>query len=279
MSKTVYDVIIIGAGVAGMTSAIYARRAGKTVLLLEAKMHGGQIINTLNIANWPGETSISGADLSKKIYHQVNNLGVEVRYEEAEEIRQSEEYGDLGDAEDETRPLWMVKTEDEEYLCGVIIIATGTEPRKLSDKQTKEAGKRPISYCATCDGALYKGKNVVVVGSGNTAKHEIAYLSNLASKVFQIHHDDPIPEDAEAIFVAIGRVPNTTVVEGVVDIDKDGYIVAGEDCRTSAPGIFVAGDCRTKNLRQLVTAVGDGAVAASEAVKYLNGGGHGGRSN
>ena len=145
----------------------------------------------------------------------------------------------------------------------------GTEPRKLSEAQMKDAGERAVSYCATCDGALFKDKPVVVVGSGNTAKHEIAYLKNIASEVYHIHHDEPIPEDAVAVFVAIGRVPSTEVARGLVEIDENGFIVANEDCHTSCPGVFAAGDCRTKSIRQLVTAAGDGAIAATEAVHYL----------
>ncbi|MBR5354792.1 MAG: FAD-dependent oxidoreductase, partial [Alphaproteobacteria bacterium] len=150
-----------------------------------------------------------------------------------------------------------------------VIIATGTEPRRLSEKQEKDAGERAISYCAICDGALYKDKPVVVVGSGNTAKQEIKYLENIASKVYHIHHDDPIPKDAVAVFVAIGRVPATEEFEKLVELDDAGFIVASEDCKTSCSGVFVAGDCRTKAVRQLVTASGDGAVAADAALKYL----------
>lgn len=250
-----YDCIIIGAGIAGLTAAIYLERAGKNVLVLESKIHGGQIINTVNIENWPGELGVSGAELMQKIYQQAIDLGAEVGYEKVIGIVDGNEK--------------IVKTEDGEYKTDAIIIATGTEPRKMSEKQTADAGKRAISYCATCDGALYKGKPVVVVGSGNTAKHEIAYLENLASKVYHIHHDDPIPEEAVAVFVAIGRIPNTGIFNGIVDLDQDGYIVASEDCKTSAKGIFVAGDCRTKDIRQLVTAAGDGAVAADAVIKYL----------
>ncbi len=250
--------IIVGAGIAGMTAAIYVRRADKTVLVIENKAYGGQIISTLKVSNWPGEQEISGADLSRRIYHQMNNFGAELKYEDVVSI---EVDGDKNG--------FLVKTDENEYSCGAIILAVGTEPRKLSKKQAEDAGKRPISYCATCDGALYKGKPVVVVGSGNTAKYEMQYLSSIASKVYHIHHDDPIPKDAEAVFVAIGRVPNTRFLNGVVDLDVDGYVVAGEDCHTSRNGIFVAGDCRTKATRQLVTAAGDGAVAANEAVRYL----------
>lgn len=252
------DIIIIGAGMAGLTAAIYARRAGKSVLVLEGKIHGGQIINTLKVDNWPGDPGVSGPDLMNKIYHQVNNLGAEVEYDEVVSIQKTAENGEF-----------LVKTEDEEYSSGAIILAVGTEPRKLSEKQTKEAGKRPISYCATCDGALYKGKPVVVVGSGNTAKYEIKYLEGICSKVYHIHHDDPIPDEAVAVFAAIGRVPNTEFLQDLVKLDKDGYIEAGEDCETSCSGIFVAGDCRTKETRQLVTAAADGAVAANAAVQYL----------
>lgn len=240
---------------AGLTAAIYLQRAGRKTLVLESKIHGGQIINTINIENWPGDFRVSGADLMQKVYQQASELGTEVEYEEVVEVVDGTEK--------------VVKTEDDEYRAKSIIIATGTEPRKMSVKQTADAGKRAISYCATCDGALYKSKPVVVVGSGNTAKHEIAYLENIASKVYHIHHDDPIPEEAVAVFVAIGRVPNTGVFGDIVDLDKNGYIVAGEDCKTSAKGIFVAGDCRTKSVRQLVTAAGDGAVAAEAAINYL----------
>ena len=252
-----YDIIIIGAGVAGMTAAIYAGRANKKVLILEKKLSGGQIITASKVMNWPGELLISGADLTKKISHQVDSLGIKTKYETVEKVEEIKDGG------------FLVKTDESGYSCGAVIIAVGTEPRRLSKKQAEEAGFRPISYCATCDGSLYQGKPVVVVGSGNTAKHEIDYLKNIASKVYHIHHSDPIPEDAEAIFVAIGRIPETEAFDGLIELDENEYIVAGEDCHTSKEGIFVAGDSRTKTLRQLVTAAADGAVAAVEAVKFL----------
>lgn len=264
-----YDVIIIGAGMAGMTAAIYAARAGKTVLVLENKITGGQIVNSARVDNWPGELGISGAELMDKIYHQANKFGAEFRYEVVEEV------GDNRDSRDGSG-RFKVKTDESEYICNDIIIATGTTPRKLSKKQMEMVGERPISYCATCDGALYEGKPVVVVGSGNTAKHEIAYLEGIASEVYQIHHDDPIPDEAEAVFVAIGRVPDTSVFVGFVEMDADGYIIASEDCRTSREGVFVAGDCRTKGVRQLVTAAADGAVAVSEMTKDVAKGENGG---
>ena len=252
-----YDIVIIGAGMAGLTAAIYGCRAGKKVLVLEGKVYGGQIMDTLTIENWPGSYKVSGAKLMKKIRDQAVDLGVEIKLDEAVEI------ADMGDYKE-------VVGEDEKYQAKTVILAMGTEPRRMSEKQTKEAGDRVISYCATCDGALYKDKPVVVVGSGNTAKYEIKYLEKIVSKVYHIHHDDPIPDDAVAVFVAIGRVPSTQIVRDFVDMDKDGYIVAGEDCKTSRAGVYVAGDCRTKNIRQLVTAAADGAVAATNATNYLN---------
>lgn len=252
-----YDIVIVGAGIAGLTAAIYGRRAGKSVLVLEGKVYGGQIINTFSIENWPGDFGVSGVDLMKKVYQQAVDLGAEVEFEEVVKLEKKD-------------GNFVVKTEDGEHIARAVILAMGTEPRKLSEKQAKDAGKRAISYCATCDGALYKGKSVVVVGSGNTAKYEMKYLGNIASKVYHIHHDDPIPEDTVAVFVAIGRVPNTKFLQGFVDLDKEGYVVAGEDCKTSRGGVYVAGDCRTKDVRQLVTAAADGAVAAEVAVRYLD---------
>ena len=249
-----YDIIIIGAGMAGLTSAIYACRANKKVLVLENKVAGGQIIDSLMISNWPGEKKISGTDLMKNILAQAKDLGAEIKYEEVSSV-----------SFDDT---FEIVTDENTYEAKSVIVATGTNPRKLSEKQAKDAGDRPISYCATCDGALYADKPVVVVGHGNTAKYEIKYLENIASKVYQIHHDEKIPEDAEAVFVAIGRVPNTEFLKDFVKLDKDGYVVS-ENCETSVDGVFVAGDCRTKDLRQLVTAASDGAVAATRAIQYL----------
>ncbi len=256
-----YDVVVIGAGIAGMTAAIYVKRAGKNVLALDSKTYGGQIIQTMEIANWPGDPGVSGVDLSQKIYHQMNNLGVDFEYAEVLAV---EDTGVEGSSE-----RFVVKTDDGEYACGAIIIATGTVPRELPPERVKEAAGRPISYCATCDGAFYKGKPVIVIGRGKTAESEIKYLKNIASKVYSVYRTDPFPEDAAAIFVAIGREPNTEAFKELVKTDERGYIVAGEDCKTSHEGVFVAGDVRTKEVRQLVTAAGDGAVAAEEAVRFL----------
>ena len=245
-----YDVIIVGAGMAGLTAAIYAGRAGKKVVVFESKVKGGEIVESNMVSNYPGAIDVSGMDLMKTVAEQAKSFGAEIKLEEVVEIK------DLGEAK-------KVMTDEGEYEAKSIILAMGTEPRKLSEKQAADAGDRPVSYCATCDGALYTGKPVVVVGSGNTAKYEMAYLEKICSKVYHIHHDDPIPADAEAVFVAIGRVPQTELVRDLVELDDKGYVVAGEDCKTSCPGVYVAGDCRTKGVRQLVTAAGDGAIAAS----------------
>ena len=253
-----YDILIIGAGMAGLTAAIYGSRASKSVLVFESKVAGGQIVDSLNVSNWPGEVGVAGADLMKKISSQAKEMGAEIKYEEVSSITSSIDSG------------FVVATDDGEYKARVVIIAVGTEPRKMSAAQTADAGDRPISYCATCDGALYKDKPVVVVGHGNTAKNEIKYLEGICSKVYNIHHDEPIPEDAEAVFVAIGRVPSTAFLKGFVELDDAGYVISNETCATSVPGVLVAGDCRVKEVRQLVTAASDGAVAATNAVGFLN---------
>lgn len=252
----VYDIVIIGAGMAGMTAALYAGRAGKKTLVIERSAEGGQIITSSHVGNWPGVPNTTGAELMKKVFEQAKELDVDFEYADIDKIEKD-------------GIIWRVSGGGESFEGKTVVLAMGTVPRKLGEKQTADAGVRPISYCATCDGALYKGKPVVVVGSGNTALHEMKYLEGICSKVYHIHHDDPIPDDAEAVFVAIGRVPGAEFLKDLVDVDENGYVIAGEDCKTSVPGIFVAGDCRTKSLRQLVTAAADGAVAANEAVKYL----------
>ena len=253
-----YDILIIGAGMAGLTAAIYGVRASKSVLVLESKTAGGQILESRSVSNWPGSPEISGVDLMKEVEGQAKKMGAEIKYEEVSNVSAS----DGG---------FLVFTEENEYKARAVIIATGTKPREMSEAQTADAGDRPISYCATCDGALYAGKPVVVVGHGNTAKYEIKYLENIASKVYNIHHDEPIPEDVEAVFVAIGRVPYTDFLRGFIELDSDGYVVADENCKTSVPGVFVAGDVRVKEVRQLVTAASDGAIAATSAINYLAG--------
>ena len=303
-----YDVVIIGAGIAGLTAAIYVRRSNKTVLVLEGQAYGGQIINTLQIENWPGDYGVSGVDLMQKIYKQATELGAEVEFEEVEVV---EKVG-----ED-----FVIKTEDGEYKAGAVILAVGAEDKKLGIEREAELTGRGVSYCATCDGAFYKGKNVAVIGGGNTALYDAVYLADIADKVHVVHRRDEfrgdavlveklkrkenvefvlgyVPEqilgndkvagvklvpsgrvdsatsekilDVDGIFVAIGKKPATEKYAELVKLDENGYIVASEDCRTSCDGVYVAGDCRTKDIRQLVTAAADGAVAADAAVNYLS---------
>lgn len=297
-----YDLVVIGAGIAGLTAAIYGKRAGLSVLVLEGKVPGGQIINTLEIENWPGDFGVSGADLIQKVQKQAMGLGAEIEMEEVLKISGDKSAG------------FVVTTEDGEYEAKTVILAVGAENKKLGLAREDELIGRGVSYCATCDGAFYKDKAVAVIGGGNTALGDALYLSELASKVFLVHRRDEFRGDAslvekvkakenielvlgfipseilgeekvtclkvelkdgegvragdkyrfldvDGVFVAIGQKPATEFLKGFVDLDENGYIVAGEDCVTSRAGVFAVGDCRTKSVRQLVTAAGDGAVA------------------
>ncbi len=299
-----YDIIVIGAGPAGMTAAIYARRASKTVLVLEAVTYGGQIINTPDIENYPVTAHISGFDFSTKVYEQAKDLGAEFVFEKAVEIR------------DENGVKTVVTTKNA-YEAKAVILATGSENRKLGLENEDALVGRGVSYCATCDGNFFRKKTVAVVGGGNTALEDALYLADLCEKVYLIHRRDSFRgEETNAerlkarenvefvynsnvtkliaekrlkaievtnrldgsvrtielngLFIAVGRVPENQNFGSLVKLDESGYVVAGEDCHTNYEGIFVAGDTRTKALRQLVTATADGAMAATEAVKYIN---------
>lgn len=297
-----YDIIVIGAGPAGMTASIYARRALKKVLVLEAVSYGGQIINTLDIENYPVEAHISGFDFSTKLYNQAVDLGAEFIFEKCIKIEKKNSSFD-------------VFTPNCKYQCKSLIIATGTENRKLGlDREHEYIGKG-LSYCATCDGAFYKKKDVAVVGGGNTALEDALYLSNICNKVYLIHRRNEFRGDnsvvdkikgknnidiiynsnvtkligderlssievsntdgsikeifVSGLFVAVGKIPENEIFKDLIKMDENGYILASENCHTNIDGIFVAGDNRTKLLRQLVTATSDGAVAATEAIHYL----------
>ena len=298
-----YDIIIIGAGPAGLTAAIYARRASKNVLVLEAKSYGGQIINTLDIENYPVEAHISGFDFATKLYNQTKELGAEIKFEKVVDIN------DKGQVKE-------VITTKNTYTSKAVIIATGSENRKLGIEKEAELIGKGISYCATCDGAFFRKKNVAVVGGGNTALEDALYLSDLVNKVYLIHRRDEFRGEestvrrlkekeniefvynsnvtklnanerlesievtnkdgstrtieVDGLFVAVGRIPENENFAKLINLDNSGYIIANEDCKTNVAGIFVAGDNRTKEVRQLVTATSDGAIAATEAVKYLN---------
>ena len=298
-----YDIIIVGAGPAGMTAAIYARRADKKVLVLEAKSYGGQIINTLDIENYPVEEHITGFDFATKLYNQIKNLGAEIIFEKVTEIRDNGSFKE-------------VITNKNIYKTKTIILATGSLNRKLGLSGEDELVGKGISYCATCDGAFYKKKKVAVVGGGNTALEDALYLTDIAETVYLIHRRDKFRGedstvnllrdkkniefiynsnitklnasnrlesievtdsdgnitniDIDGLFIAVGRIPENEFFSKVINLDNTGYVVANEDCKTNIPGIFVAGDNRTKTVRQLVTATSDGAIAANGAINYIN---------
>lgn len=310
------DVIIIGAGTAGLTAAIYALRAGKSVLVLEQGNYGGQIINTPKVENYPGIEQISGYEFAAGLYRQAEKLGMEYRSEKVTDIRLeggAEAKEELSSASLETGNK-IVETTEQSYCARAVILATGAKNRPLGIEKEAEYTGRGISYCATCDGMFFRGKKVAVVGGGNTALEDAAFLSNYCEKVYLIHRRETFrgeeklvkelrkKENVEfflnktvqeleggatlqavvlrdkisgeksrleisGLFVAIGQMPENGVFAGLVDLDENGYILAGEDCRTNVEGIFAAGDCRKKTVRQLTTAAADGAVAALAAAQ------------
>lgn len=297
------DIIIIGAGTAGLSAAIYARRAGKKALILEALSYGGQIINTPEVENYPGIKNISGFDFATGLYEQAAALGAEIEYVRVTGIESNADGSKT------------VHTTDGDRKCKAVIIATGAKNRPLGIDREEELTGSGVSYCATCDGAFYKKKSVAVNGGGNTAIEDAGFLSNFCSKVYVIHRRDEFRADVHEVeklkakenvefildsevtallgddeltgievtnkktgekkeleisglFIAIGQMPDNTAFASVVDLDEKGYIIGKEDCLTNTPGVFTAGDCRTKAVRQLTTAAADGAVAALAAAAY-----------
>lgn len=296
------DLCIIGAGTAGFSAAIYAVRAGLSVRLLENSLYGGQIVNTPDIDNYPGLPGVSGVDFAMKLWEHAARFGVEP---ESCVLTRAELRG-------EVKTLYA---GEEAIPCRSVIIATGASHRKLGCPGEERLTGRGVSYCATCDGAFFRGKAVAVNGGGNTALEDALFLSNMCETVYLIHRREEFRADranveavkkreniklllsrtvkeiqgeqkveavvlsstaggeeitlpVSALFVAIGFHPNTELFADQLTIES-GYIKAGEDCRTSIPGVFAAGDVRTKEVRQLITAAADGAVAAVEAGKYL----------
>lgn len=323
-----FDIVIVGAGTAGLSAAIYGVRAGKKVLVLEEKTYGGQIINTPEVENYPGIAKISGFEFATNLYNQAVSLGVEIRLERARKVENLENvkfedslYG-MSNATEEmalttvSSDAKKVVTDGGEYICNSVILATGAKNRPLGVDREQELIGAGISYCATCDGMFYRGKDVAVVGGGNTALEDANFLSNYCNKVYIIHRRDAfrgeerlverikskdnvelimnskvisltgeeqlegiILEDTQdksqrkldvaGVFVAIGQMPDNERYAPLVELDNLGYIVAGEDCKTNCTGIFAAGDCRTKTVRQLTTAAADGAVAALAACEFI----------
>ena len=298
-----YDIIIIGGGPAGLTAAVYARRAGKSVLVLEKAALGGQITWSPKVENFPSVMSISGTELGDRMAEQAIAQGADIEFEEAVGI------DDLGDRR-------RVRCEfGAEYEGRAVIIATGAKPRMLGIEREEDLVGSCVGYCAVCDGAFFKNMPVAVYGGGNSALQDALLLSETSSRVYLIHRRDSFrgesalvdklkekdnvefvlsatitrligDEELEGIvvsqngsereikvsglFVAIGHVPDNEAFASVLTLNNSGYAVADERCITSTPGVFVAGDCRTKSVRQLTTAVADGATAALAACEWLD---------
>lgn len=303
MSLNMYDLLIVGAGPAGLTAALYAGRSRLKTLMLEKIGVGGRILMTEVIENFPGFVDgIHTVDLIKRMQEQVKNLGVNIALEEVLEI---------------DCKLKSVKTNAGTYSADAIIIATGAHPRKLGVPGEDKLTGRGVSYCATCDGPLYRDKFVVIVGGGDAMAEEALYLTRFAKSVNIIHRRDQLRASAilqeklkenkkinfnlsyliteiigsgkveavktkdlnisqekiipcDGIFIYVGHIPDTAFVKDKLRLDEVGFIITGEDMSTSQDGIFACGDCRKKTLYQVVTACGDGAVAADSAYKYLS---------
>ena len=299
-----YDSIIVGAGPAGMTAALYLLRSGKKVLLLESDSFGGQIASAPNVENYPGIPHMDGSDFADKLLSQVTDFGADI---------------------DVTRVGGIIKrigffdviTESGPVSGKTVIIAVGVKHRTLGIAGEENYFGKGISFCAVCDGPFYKGKTAAIVGGGNSAVQEALYLSDICEKVHLIHrrdsfraekslvesakrkdnlmiHTDSVISEfkgenqikgltilnkrtsevtditCDVLFEAIGRIPENNIFSDLIELDDNGYVIAKEDCSTSCPGIFVAGDCRQKKIRQLTTAVADGSTAALAAVDFLN---------
>lgn len=298
-----YDVLIIGSGVAGMTAAIYLKRAGINCCLIEKSAPGGQVNNTSLVENYPGFTG-TGLELSMKIYEQIQNLEVPYRYGNIIEVIDYNDYK-------------VVKTDVEEICCKGIIFAQGRSPRKLGIPLEDKLSGAGISWCAVCDGPIYKGKDVLIIGGGNSAVEEALYLSEICKKVTIIHRRDELTAqtyliekvkqkrnvkillDTEALefcekenrldsviviehkknkkkklkvqgcFIYIGQIPNTKEIENLSILDQNGYIITDQNRRTTIPFIYAAGDVIKKDFYQIVTATSDGAIAANSFIKDM----------
>ncbi|MBQ2718774.1 MAG: FAD-dependent oxidoreductase [Clostridia bacterium] len=299
-----HDIVIVGAGPAGLTAAIYGRRAGKSVLILEKENFGGQITHSPKVENYPGFRALSGMELGEKLVDQAMDLGAEIEMDTVVGIRTA--------GHDR-----VVVGEAREYPARSVILAAGSHHRTLGLPNEGRLVGHGISYCAICDGAFHAGEDVAVIGGGNSALQEAVMLSEICRSVTVIQnldrltgegsliadiaerrnvrviystvlerldgeekltsiglrntvtgHTETLPIDA--VFVAIGQVPENEPFASLCDLDERGYLASGEDCLTRTPGVFAAGDCRQKAIRQVTTATGDGAVAAIAACKYLD---------
>ena len=297
-----YDIIIIGGGPAGLTAATYARRAGKSVLVLEKNGFGGQITWSPRVENFPGYLSISGAELGDKLLEQAIEQGAEVELEEVVSVK------------DEAGIKTVTAASGAGYQARALIIAAGARPRPLGVEREEELSGSGVCYCAVCDGAFYSGQAVAVAGGGNSALQDALLLSSSCAKITLIHRRESFRGEARLVealrardnvdfilgaeitgltgeneldgvtvrqggetrripvaglFVAVGHQPDIGAFAPLMELDGAGYAASGEDCLTRTPGVFVAGDCRAKKIRQLTTAAADGACAALAACEYL----------
>jgi thioredoxin reductase (NADPH) len=302
--EKIYDVIIIGAGPAGMTAAVYTSRANLSTLMLERGVPGGQMANTEEVENYPGFDHILGPELSTKMFDHAKKFGAEYAYGDVKEVIDGKEYK-------------TIKAGSKEYKARSIIISAGAEYKKIGVPGEQELGGRGVSYCAVCDGAFFKNKELLVVGGGDSAVEEGVYLTRFASKVTIVHRRDELRAQkilqdrafandkidfiwnhtvkqindkdgkvgsvtlvstkdgeemefpADGVFIYIGMVPLTKPFESLGITNSSGYIETNELMETKVPGIFAAGDIREKTLRQIVTATGDGSIAAQNAQHYV----------
>lgn len=299
-----YDIVIIGAGPAGLTAAVYARRAEKSVLVVEKETFGGQITHSPKVENYPGTLRMSGNEFAEKLVEQALALGAEIELDEITSIEAGEK-------------IKKVIGKNAVYEAKSVIIASGSKHRALGAENEERFVGTGVSYCAVCDGAFYKDREVAVIGGGNTALQEAVMLSELCKRVTLVQNlafftgekklldllekkenvefitnsvvcaidgDDSLSSIriintetkeektlfVDGIFVAIGQEPENEPFRAVSSLDDYGYIISGEECESGTEGIFVAGDCRTKRVRQIATAVADGAVAAVNACKFVD---------
>ena len=298
-----FDITIIGSGAAGMTAALYALRGEKQVLLLERESYGGQIAKSPKVENYPTIKSISGYELSDRMFEQITNMGVTFGLEDVNKLEKVDN-------------VFKITTDYNTYESKSVIIANGVKPRMLNLENEEKLLGKGVYYCAICDGPFFKGQDVVLVGDGNSAMQYAQLLAGFCHKVtlvtmfdkffgekgledavrknkkieiipnavasklvgdktltaveFKRNNGETFVINTPALFVAIGQIPDNAMFKDLVDLDKAGYIAADESCTTKTAGLFVAGDCRTKAVRQVATAVGDGAVAATAAVNYVN---------
>ncbi len=298
------DILIIGGGMAGLTAALYALRAGKTALVIEKETFGGQITSSPRVDNFPGIPAVSGNQLTDALLSQALDLGAEIELEEIVSLRKEDD-------------LFVADTGKKQFTGKAVIIASGAKHRPLGVEREEQLVGHGISYCALCDGAFHKGQDVAVIGGGNSATQAAVFLSDLCKSVSVIQLFDHFTCDQKEIdamqarsnirlltssqvtklegenqltgleltnpetgavthlpvqgmFVCIGRMADNEPFRGLIDLNTQGFIAAGEDCRTNVPGIFVAGDCRMKAIRQLTTAAADGSIAAVAACQYVD---------